>query len=253
MTEPTKAEQLHLALPSAAAMGRGDFLAAPSNRLALAAVDEATGLPSGVLVITGPEGSGKTHLAHLWAARTGAAWLRASDLALALPDLLAADGPRALVLDDAAALARTPAEEALFHLLNHLRGRGQILLTARQPVRDWGLQLPDLVSRLTAAAHVPLAPPDETLLRAVLVKLFADRQVTVQPALIDYLVDRMERSLAAAGALVARLDARGLALGRPITRALASEVLASQVLAADVLAADILASSLDNDRDDSAS
>ena len=227
MTDQTKAEQLHLALPSVAAMGRGDFLEAPSNRLALAAVDDSAGLPSGVLVITGPEGSGKTHLAHLWAERQGAAWLRAETLAVALPDLLAPPGPAALVLDDAAQIAGTTAEEALFHLLNHLRGQGQILLTARQPVRDWGLRLPDLVSRLTAAAHVPLAEPDEALLRAVLVKLFADRQVMVQPPLIDYLVDRMERSLAAAGALVARLDARALALGRPITRALAHEVLAS--------------------------
>ena len=99
-------------------------------------------------------------------------------------------------------------------------------MTARHPVRDWGVALPELVSRLTAAAHVALAEPDEALLGAVLVKLFNDRQLRVQPALITYLLGHMERSLAAAGAMVARLDARALETGRPITRVLAQHVLA---------------------------
>lgn len=226
MTDQRAAEQLPLALPVAAAMGRDDFLAAPPNALALAAIESAAGLPAGLSVLTGPPGSGKTHLARIWAARNGAHWQPAATLTADLPALLAEDAPCAIVIDDAQALARTAGEEALFHLVNHLRGRGQLLLTARQPVRDWGLALPDLVSRLTAAAHPALAEPDQALLAAVLVKLFADRQLRVEPALIDYLLDRMERSLGAARRLVARLDQVSLQRRRRITRDLAREVLA---------------------------
>lgn len=228
MTEPTRAEQQTFDLAGEPAMGRGDFLSTPSNALALAAVENPAGLPAGLLVLTGPEGSGKTHLGQVWAARTGARQLESHALPAALPALLAPDAPHALLIDDAERIAETPAEEALFHLVNHLRGKGQILLTARRPVRDWGLVLPDLVSRLTAAAHVALAEPDEALLAAVLVKLFNDRQLRVQPALIDFLLGRMERSLAEAGVLVADLDARALRLGRPVTRALAQEMLAER-------------------------
>lgn len=226
MTSPTHTEQLALGLPTATAMGRADFLQAPSNALALAAIEAKGGLPAGTLVLTGPEGAGKTHLARVWAARVDAQWLAAESLARVVPGLLAGHDVQAIVLDDADALANTAGEEALFHVLNHLRGRGQILLTARRPVRDWGLVLPDLASRLNAATHVALAEPDQSLLAAVLVKLFNDRQLRVQPALIDYLLPRIERSLAAAGAVVAALDARALQLGRPITRALAQDVLA---------------------------
>ena len=232
MPDPRPAEQLSLALPAEAAMGREDFLEAPSNALALAALEDSRGLPAGLAVLTGPEGSGKTHLARVWAARHGARWQAPGALAADLPALLAPGAPLAVVLDDAHRLAGTPGEEALFHLVNHLRGRGEMLLTAPVPVRDWGLRLPDLVSRLSAAAHPALAEPDEALLAAVLVKLFADRQLRVEPALIDYLLGRMERSLGAARALVARLDARGLQLQRRIGRDLAREALAESDLAA---------------------
>lgn len=220
-------EQLPLGLPTQAAMGRGDFLQAPSNALALAAIEDPAGLPGGKLVLTGPAGAGKTHLAQIWAGDQAATMVAPQTLAADLPALLAAPGLAAVVIDDARQIAHGPGEEALFHLHNHLQARGgQLLLTARAPVRDWGLALPDLASRLSAAAHVALQPPDDALLAAVLVKLFNDRQIRVQPALIDYLVARMERSLAQAGALVARLDARALALGRPVNRQLAQEILA---------------------------
>ncbi|HPD93477.1 MAG TPA: chromosomal replication initiator DnaA [Pararhodobacter sp.] len=227
MTTPPRAEQLPLDLPADPAMGRADFLQAPSNALALATIEAPGGLPRGIAVLSGPGGSGKTHLARIWASREGARWQPADRLARDLPGLLATDGPLALALDDADRLAGDRAgEEALFHLLNHLRGRGQILLTATHPVRDWGLALPDLVSRLTAATHLTLAEPDEALLGAVLVKLFADRQLRVDPALIAYLLGRMERSLGAARRLVADLDARSMARKRPVTRDLARDLLA---------------------------
>jgi len=223
---PPQGTQLPLGLPTRTARGRADFLEAPSNALALGAITNPAGLPAGKLVLTGPSGAGKTHLAHIWAAEAGARIIDPQALPEALPALLHAP-PAPVVLDDADRLARGPGEEALFHLHNHLQAQGHsLLLTARTPVRDWGLLLPDLASRLNAAAHVALAPPDDALLAAVLVKLFNDRQIRIQPALIDYLLPRMERSLAQARALVALLDQRALALGRPVTRALAQEILA---------------------------
>ncbi|HMS96681.1 MAG TPA: chromosomal replication initiator DnaA, partial [Tabrizicola sp.] len=117
---------------------------------------------------------------------------------------------------------------ALFHLHNLAISGGSLLLTARTPPRDWGLSLPDLISRMQATPIVQLEAPDDSLLSAVLVKLFADRQVAVAPNLIPYLVSRMPRSIGAARGLVAALDARALAAGRPITRALAGEVLGAE-------------------------
>lgn len=226
MTDRKSPEQLPLALPSDAAMGREDFLEAPSNAQAVAALDDPRGLPNGLSVLVGPPGSGKTHLAHVWARRVGARWQPVQSFRADLPALLEPRAPLKIVIDDAATLAGTGGEEALFHLINHLRGRGELLLTAPRPARDWGLALPDLYSRLSAAAHPALAEPDEALLAAVLVKLFTDRQLQVDPGLIDFLLPRMERSLAAAGALVARIDRRALQLKRPVTVRLASEVLA---------------------------
>lgn len=223
---PAHGTQLPLGLPTRTATGRDDFLEAPSNALALATIENPAGLPSGKLVLTGPPGAGKTHLAHIWAARAAAQILTPQELPGALPALLR-DDLDPVVIDDADAIAGTPGEEALFHLHNHLQAHGKsLLLTARAPVRDWGLALPDLASRLNAATHVALAPPDDALLAAVLVKLFNDRQIRIQPTLINYLLARMERSLAQARALVALLDRRSLALGRPVNRALAQEVLA---------------------------
>ena len=125
------------------------------------------------------------------------------------------------------------AETAFFHLHNLVTQAGHLLVTATRPPRDWGLGLPDLVSRLQASPVARIDAPDDVLLSAVLIKLFADRQIAVPPALIPYLVQRMERSIAAARDLVARLDAHALAAGRPITRQLAAEVLDHPAGAAD--------------------
>lgn len=217
--------QLAFDLPVRAALGRGDFFVAPANALAVAALDGWRGWPQGRMLLTGPRGAGKTHLAHVWAAETGARIVPAAGLRdIDLPGLAAAG---AVVIEEAEAVAGVAADEAaLFHLHNLLGAQGgALLLTARAPVRDWGLGLPDLASRLQAVAVTRLDPPDDALLSAVLVKLFADRQITVAPALIPYLASRMERSFEAARALVAALDARALAEGRPITRQLASALL----------------------------
>lgn len=205
-------------------LGREGFFPSPANAVALAQIDDDAGWPGGKLVLSGPEGAGKTHLAHIWAADSGARIIAAADL----PGLeMRSLGPRVAVEDADRIAGNRAAEEALFHLHNLILPAGRLLITARGVPRDWGLALPDLVSRLQAAAVARIEPPDDALLSAVLVKLFADRQIAVPPALIPWLVLRMERSIAAARALVALLDTRALAEGRPITRALAAEVLDS--------------------------
>ena len=222
--------QLSLGLTLPDAMTRADFMEAPSNALALSAIEDPDGLPAGKLVLTGPPGAGKTHLLRIWCQRHAAREVAPHDLPRDLRVLLGLPRGACVAIDDAQALAgRAEAEEALFHLHNHLaRHDGALLLTARGPVRDWGLTLPDLASRLMAAAHVALAPPDDALLAAVLVKLFNDRQIRVQPALIDYLLPRMERSLAAARQTVARLDAMALARGTSVNRKLAQSLFAEE-------------------------
>ncbi len=175
-----------------------------------------------MVALVGPEGAGKSHLASVWAARAGAPVLAGAALAgSTLPDILA-DG--ALVLEDLS--AETIDERALFHLLNLAREeRAFVLLTARTPPATWPVRLNDLTSRLRALPVVTLAAPDDTLLRAVLIKLFSDRQLNVDESLVAYVASRIERSFAAARAVVAKLDREALSRGRPVTRALAGEVL----------------------------
>lgn len=208
--------QLAFALPVAAAYRRQDFFPSPSNAAALTSIETPQ---TRRLLLIGPHGSGKTHLAHIFATTHRAETLDPSTIATCLPTL----PPTAhIVIDNADTCTDQPA---LFHLLNLLAPAGRLLLTATTPPRDWGLALPDLISRLQALPTLRLAPPDDALLSAVLVKLFADRQIIVPPNLIPYLVTRMERSCAAASTLVATLDARALAAARPINRTLAAEVL----------------------------
>ena len=216
--------QLAFDLPVQAAYRREDFFASATNAHALAAVEAWRGWPGGKMLLVGPPGAGKTHLTHLWAATAGAVIVAGADLAGA--DLLVLAESGAVAVEDADAVAGTPeAETALFHLHNLVLPRGSLLLTARGPARDWGLRLPDLKSRMDAASVARLEPPDDALLSAVLVKLFADRQTVVPPALIPWLVARMERSIDAARELVAAMDARALAQGKPITRATAQGLL----------------------------
>lgn len=212
--------QLAFDLPSAEAMTRDHFFVAPSNAVALQTVEHWHDWPGRKLLLVGPEGAGKTHLAHIWATLADALILPADQLTAS--DIAALSG-RAVVIEDADRIAG--AEAQLFHLHNLVTTTGALLLTARTPPRDWGLTLPDLKSRMQATAIAQLDGPDDALLSAVLVKLFADRQVAVPANLIPFLVSRMSRSIGAARALVAALDARALAEARPITRALAAEIL----------------------------
>lgn len=218
--------QLALDLPARALLRRQDFCISDVNALALTGIERWRGWPGGQMLLIGPPGAGKTHLAHVWTAETGARLIGAASLALAdIADL--AESP--VAVEDADKLAgNAGGEVALFHLVNQMAARQTALLvTARGPVRDWGLGLADLISRLQAMALTRLAPPDDALLSAVLTKLFADRQLAVAPTLIPYLLARMERSFAAARDLVAALDAGSLAQGRPVTRTLAARLLDS--------------------------
>lgn len=207
-----------LDLPVRTARGRADFYVSPANADAVAAT-EATLWPNGRLVIVGPEGAGKSHLAHVWADRAGAARHDARDPGA---------GPATvLVIEDVDTVAGNPvAEEALFHRLNAVAlAGGRMLLTTRTAPAQMSFALPDLASRLTASGLARLAQPDDALLSAVLVKLFADRQLQVAPGVVGYLVSRMARSLAEAGHLVAALDETSLAEGRAITRPFAAAVM----------------------------
>ncbi|MGY6696557.1 MAG: chromosomal replication initiator DnaA [Roseinatronobacter sp.] len=220
-------KQIHIPLDLPACLSRDSFVLAPCNATALAMLDQPD-WPAGKLVLSGPEGAGKTHLLHIWARDRSAVFLH-SGAALETADIMALAEKGAVAIDDAEAVAASAdAQAALFHLHNLLAARqGRLLLAARVPVRDWGLTLPDLASRLLATSHVALAAPDDTLLAAVLTKLFADRQVRIPDTLIPFLLPRMERSLASAQSLVARLDAEALARKRPISRALAADVMQS--------------------------
>ncbi len=214
--------QLAFDLGQRSGFAREDFFPSASNRAALAMVDGWAGWPAGRMLLIGPQGAGKTHLAHIWAGMSGAQVIAATGLAGADIPSLASAG--AVVVEDAHALPRA-GEEALFHLHNLLSNAGHLLITARTPPRDWGVQLPDLLSRMQALPITQLAAPDESLIAAVLVKLFSDRQITVPPNLIAYLAPRIDRSIGAARDIVAALDARALAEGRAITRALAADML----------------------------
>ena len=213
--------QLVLALDHAESFAREDFLAGPSNEAALALIDRWPDWPDRAMALVGPEGSGKTHLVSIWAAAAGARVLAAK--LLGRSDVPAALATGALVLEDL-----DPAvldERALFHLLNLAREEGAyLLITAREPPAGFSVTIRDLASRLRALPVVTLRAPDDALLRALIVKLAADRQLTADEPLVNYLVNRIERSFVAARATVARLDEEALRRHRPVTRALAAEL-----------------------------
>jgi chromosomal replication initiation ATPase DnaA len=217
----TDGPQLPLALPHAPSYGREDFVPGPSNEAALKLIESWPDWPSPVVLLVGPPGAGKTHLVHIWTSLSAGEIIKASSLAAV--DVRTMPSGAALAVEDIPAEA--VPEEHLFHLMNSAREAGAtLLLTSRTPAELWRVQLPDLRSRLRLAAPASLGAPDDELLRKVLVKLFADRQLLVEKAVVDYLISRMERSLSAAVSLVERLDREALAAGRRITRPMAAAV-----------------------------
>lgn len=221
MTSPS-GRQLVLDLPLRTALGRDDFLVTPSNAAAVAMIDRYPDWPHHGVVLLGGAGSGKSHLLEVWLQAAHARRVTAADIGATPPDQLLATG--ALAIDDAPGAALD--ERALFHLLNLARQTGgHILIASEADPAQWRVALPDLASRLKALAVARLDPPDDALLRGVLVKLFADRQLAVEEAVVSYLMLRMPRSLDAARALVAEIDRLALVEKSAVTRGLAARVL----------------------------
>ena len=214
--------QLAFALPHAESLTRDNFLEGPANEAGLALIDAWPEWPSRTMWLAGPEGSGKSHLAAIWAEQAGARSSTAHTLSPANVPAALATG--ALVVEDL-----KPAdvdERALFHLLNLAREeQAYVLITARLLPSALEIELRDLRSRLRALPAVSLLEPDDQLFRALIVKFCADRQLNVDESVVSYLATRIDRSYAAARAAVELLDREGLRLGRPVTRALAAEVL----------------------------
>jgi chromosomal replication initiation ATPase DnaA len=181
-----------------------------------------------VRLLIGPAASGKTHLVRVWQALSGAQALAPADLGIAVIDSLPAGTP--LAIEDADRVHYD--EKALFHLLNLAREKGlYVLITARGSTRGWGCTLPDLMSRLNAAPAIEIGAPDETLLRTVMLKHFADRQLDIDPKVLEFLALRIDRSLAAAAAAVEAVDRAALASGRKISRQLVAEALPADISA----------------------
>lgn len=215
-------EQLVFDLPHRPALEADDFLVSDCNAAAVRLIDDWPRWPAPIHALAGPEGSGKTHLANVWRLKTGARPL--GDGELSQPGVLDLGEVRAILLED---LDRDGWDEkALFHLINLCAEAGvSALMTARTPPARWQVALPDLASRLRSVPVVSIGAPDDALLKAVLLKQFADRQLDVTPPVIAFLAARMERSMEGARRLVAALDRAALARGRRITRPLAAQVL----------------------------
>jgi chromosomal replication initiation ATPase DnaA len=200
--------QLTFDLPPQVARGDGDFFVSAANQDAWGMVVHGQ-WPQGKLILTGPTGAGKSHLAQVWRAQAGAVLWSPADRP--------ASGAAVLVED---AHLRPDDEEPLFHLHNHLMATGgRLLITARTAPGRWGTRLPDLASRMQATTTIAIAEPDDALLFAVLAKLFADRQLRPAPDVVPWLVTRIERSFAAACDIVALIDSAALQARRPVTQA----------------------------------
>ena len=214
--------QLAFELPHTESLTRDNFLAGPANAAALALIDAWPEWPSRIMMLVGPEGCGKSHLAAIWADEAGARSTTAH--ALAASTLPAALATGALVVEDL-----KPGdfdERAVFHLLNLVREEGAYaLITARMQPSAMEVELRDLRSRLRALPSVSLLPPDDQLFRALIVKYSADRQLAIDESVVGYLATRIERSYASARRAVELLDSEALRQGRPVTRALAVELL----------------------------
>lgn len=215
---PETPKQIPFDLAHPAGHSRDELVVSDANRQAVALVDAWPDWPAPVVVLAGPAGSGKSHLAAVWASVADAMSVEPSAIRDAVAD---AEIDRPVIIDDADV---NLDENGLFHLINAARAAGtHILLTSRRFPSAWGVTLPDLASRLRTAATVEISEPDDHLLAAVITKLFADRQVEVEPHVVQFLVRRIERSLSTAIDVVDRLDRAALEQKSRITRALAAQ------------------------------
>jgi chromosomal replication initiation ATPase DnaA len=222
MRAANAARQLPLDLPHAVSFRRDDFLESAANAEALSLVERWPDWPSHAAAIVGPNGSGKSHLASIWAEQSGARTLPAH--LLSKEEVPRSLSTGALVVENLN--AGEFDEPALFHLLNLAReDEASVLFTSALPLENGMAGLPDLASRLRAIPVAKLSAPDDALIAAVLVKLFADRQIAIEQDVIAYLLPRMERSLGNARTLVAEIDDAALAAGKPVTRAFVSTLL----------------------------
>ncbi|MFC5384414.1 DnaA regulatory inactivator HdaA [Aquamicrobium segne] len=215
-----KLRQLPLNFQHAPAYSRDALVVSPANEEAVALIDHWPDWPAPVMILMGPAGAGKTHLAEIWRSVSGAVALDVKNLS----QTMATFDAHAVVIDDVD--QANIDENGLFHLINQLRAiNGYLLLTSRQFSSAWGVQLPDLASRLRAAPTVKIHEPDDMLLAGVMAKLFADRQIEVEFSVVDYLVQRIERSLATAIRVVDRLDHMALEEQSRITKPLAARAI----------------------------
>jgi chromosomal replication initiation ATPase DnaA len=218
--------QIPFEFEHAPSLAAADFVVAACNEAAAAWVARWPDWPAPALTLHGPAGSGKTHLGRIWAKQAQARPIAPAELGALerIPNL--AEGVMALLVDDVDHELDAGRERGLFHLYNLMaERRGHLLLLATRPPARWPLGLADLRSRLSAAPAVAIGAPDDMLLDAVLAKLFTDRQLSVSPEVRHYILMRIERSFAAAGAVAAALDRATLAAGRGVTPGLARAVL----------------------------
>ncbi len=225
-------KQIPLPLPHDEAMSADDFLVTPSNRDAALWISKWPHWPAHGFILTGPEGSGKTHLLNLWLSLSGGKSL-AHDALREMDTAAMVAESTSIAIDNADKLAGdAAAEEKLFHLYNRLKeentatGKGWLLLTLPVDAALAGFQLPDLRSRLVSLPSAAMLDPDDTLLEALLIKQFRDRQITLDADVVKFLIPRIPRDAASLRALVERLDREALAEGRKISVALAKSVLA---------------------------
>jgi chromosomal replication initiation ATPase DnaA len=214
---PAKPRQMPLELLHQAGFSRDELVVTPANQAAVTLVDSWPQWPASLMVLAGPPGSGKSHLAAIWAEKARAQVMQGDALAIAKSDTnILIDGLGEAVID----------ETALFHVINDAREQGNsMLITSRRWPSQWPVKLPDLISRIKSAPTVEISEPDDALLSGVITKLFADRQLVVEPQLVSYLVSRIERSLATAQNVVERLDKAALEAKTRITRQMAGIVL----------------------------
>lgn len=216
-----KPRQLPLDLAHQVGRSRDELVVSPSNAVAVSLIDRWPDWPASLMILAGPAGAGKSHLASIWAEKSEATRLNPEDLTefSQTSDLVGN-----MLIDGA---GEAPMDEtAFFHLVNAVRQGGHFMLvTSRRWPSQWNVKLPDLISRLKSAPVTEIAEPDDALLSGVITKLFSDRQIVIDPSVVSYLVSRIERSLATAQDIVERLDMASLETKGRITRPLAANVI----------------------------